>query len=71
VISGVPTNIGLFTFTVQATATGGCPGTLAYSILIGSARSASNGPTLDAVGLTVLVVLLAIAGMFVMGKGSM
>lgn len=72
VISGVPTRgIGLFTFTVRATATGGCQGTLGYSILIRADTAPATGPTLDGVGLTILVVLLAVAGMFVLGKGSM
>ena len=68
-ITGVPTTVGLFNFTVQATATGGCTGSLAYSIAIVAAQPA-GGPTLSLAGLMILMVLLVGAGLFAMNKFS-
>ena len=67
-ITGTPTTPGLFSFTVQATATGGCPGSQAYSILIIASQNAVGGATLDSVGLGILLVLLALAGMFAVNR---
>lgn len=70
-ITGTPTTPGLFSFSVQATATGGCPGSQAYSILIAAAAvGISGGPTLDSVGLAILLVLLAVAGLFAVNRFS-
>jgi len=69
-ITGTPTTPGLFNFTVMATATGGCTGNLAYSIAIVAVSGASGGPTLDSVGLAVLLVLLALAGLFAVNRFS-
>lgn len=72
-ISGTPLTPGLFSFTLKATDNGGCPGSAAYSILIAAAAPAGaiGGPTLDFAGLTVLVILLAGAGLFIMNKSSL
>lgn len=70
-ISGTPTTVGLFNFTVQGANSGGCPGTLAYSIAIGAVIDAAGGPTLDPLGMLILIVLLAGAGLVVMNKLSM
>lgn len=71
-ITGTPTTVGVFSFTVRAADNGGCPGTLTYSILIVAPvlAEASGGPTLDPVGLTILMILLVGAGLFVMTKMS-
>jgi hypothetical protein len=67
-ISGVPTSTGNFTFTVRATDNVNCPGTRTYVIAIGSTLSAEGGPTLDQYGLTALIILLAVAGAFVVNR---
>lgn len=68
-ISGIPLTAGLFNFTVRATDNAACPGSLAYSILISApAVVAAGGPTLDFAGLTILVLMLAVAGVIVMNK---
>ena len=70
-ITGIPTTVGLFSFTVRATDTNGCFGALAYSIAITAGlRPAGGGATLDFVGLSILIVLLAVAGLFVMKRLS-
>jgi hypothetical protein len=68
-ISGTPFQSGIFNFTIRATDSLGCQGSRAYSIAILAAVPA-DGPTLDGVGLAVLLVLLAGAGLFVMNKLS-
>lgn len=68
-ITGVPTTLGLFNFTILATDAAACTGSRAYSIAIG-ALAPAGGATLDPVGLTILMVLLAAAGLFVMNKFS-
>jgi hypothetical protein len=68
-ISGTPFQSGIFNFTIRATDSLGCQGSRAYSIAILAALPA-DGPTLDVIGLTVLLVLLAGAGLFVMNKLS-
>ena len=70
-ISGIPTTNGTSNFTITATDTAtGCPGTRAYSIIVGAAGPVIpvNVPALDFVGLMVLFVLLAGAGLFVMSR---
>jgi hypothetical protein len=68
-IGGAPQQSGIFNFTIRATDSLGCQGSRAYSIAILAALPA-DGPTLDVIGLTVLLVLLAGAGLFVMNKLS-
>jgi hypothetical protein len=70
VISGVPLQSGLFNFTIQATDSMGCIGSRVYSIAI-APQGPAGGPTLDPVGLSILVVLLAVAGLFVMKRLSL
>lgn len=68
-ITGTPDSAGTFTFTITATDANGCLGSRAYSIKI--ADTPAGGPTLDFVGLTILVILLAAAGLFAMNRLSM
>ena len=68
-ITGTPDSAGTFTFTITATDANGCLGSRAYSITI--ADTPAGGPTLDFVGLTILVILLAAAGLFAMNRLSM
>jgi hypothetical protein len=70
VISGIPTTSGSFSVTIQALDANSCPGRRAYTIAV-SLGGIAGGPTLDAMGLTILVVLLAFAGVFVMNKLSL
>lgn len=67
-ITGTPDSAGTFTFTITATDANGCLGSRAYSIAI--ADLPAGGPTLNFAGLTILVVLLAAAGLFVMNRLS-
>ena len=70
-ISGIPTTSGPSNFTITATdALTGCTGVRPYSILVGVAAPVipTNVPALDYVGLMVLFVLLAGAGLFVMSR---
>jgi len=70
-ITGTPITPGLFSFTVRAADNNGCPGSLAYTILIAAPSAPpAGGPTLDIVGITILVLLLAFAGLVVMNKFS-
>ncbi|MEA2238853.1 MAG: hypothetical protein QOC81_3577 [Thermoanaerobaculia bacterium] len=69
-ISGVPGQPGIFNVTIGATDSLGCQGSRTYSIAILPAIVPASGPTLDGVGLAVLLVLLAGAGLFVMNKLS-
>ena len=69
-ISGVPSQQGIFNVTISATDSLGCQGSRAYSIAILPALPPAAGPTLDGIGLAVLLVLLAAAGLFVMNKLS-
>jgi hypothetical protein len=65
-ISGVPLQVGLFNFRIQATDATGCVGSRAYSLAIAAAVAAS--PTLGFAGLAILMVLLVGAGLFVMNR---
>jgi hypothetical protein len=67
-ISGVPQQAGLFSFTILATEAT-CSGSNAYTVAIGVGLPA-GGPTLSFVGLMILTVLLAAAGLFVMNRLS-
>src|ERR1051326_3909896 len=70
-ISGAPLQPGLFNVTIRATDSLGCIGSRAYTIGVAALAAPAAGPTLDAVGLVVLMILLAAAGVFVMGKLSL
>jgi hypothetical protein len=69
VISGIAQQTGIFNFTIRATDAMGCSGSRAYSVAI-LVQAPAGGPTLDAVGLVILVVLLGVAGLFVMSRVS-
>lgn len=75
VITGTPTTLGLFSFTIQATDALGCLGSRPYSILIAAAPAPPpsgpvGGPTLDFIGLGILILLLAVAGVLVVNRAS-
>jgi hypothetical protein len=69
-ISGTPATSGLFNVTIRATDSVGCQGSRAYGLVILPALPPSGGPTLNFVGLMILTVLLAAAGLFVMNRLS-
>ena len=73
-ITGTPTLPGLFSFTIRVTDANGCLGSRAYTVVIASAVVAvggpAGGPTLNFVGLTILMVLLVGTGLFVMNRFS-
>ncbi len=69
-ISGAPQVSGIFNVTIRATDAAGCQGSRAYTIAILAALTPAGGPTLNIAGLTILMVLLAAAGLFVMNRLS-
>ncbi len=69
-ISGTPLQPGLFSFTIQATDAGGCPGARPYTLTI-IAAAASGIPTLDPLALTILTAVLAGLGMIVARRFTM
>lgn len=66
-ITGTPTTAGSFNFTIQATDASSCVGSAPYSIVI---LAAPGIPTLNWVGMALLVALIAGAGLFLAGKIS-
>lgn len=60
-LSGVPLQVGLFSFTIRATDAGGCIGARPYTLLI-VAGTGTNIPTLDPLALAMLAVVLAVFG---------
>jgi hypothetical protein len=73
-LTGTPTTSGTSNFTITATDTStGCAGNRAFSVAIGTLQAgggAAGGPTLDTVGLAVLLALLAVAGIFAVNRVS-
>jgi hypothetical protein len=70
-ISGIPTTAGTSNFRIRATdLASGCFGERDYQIVTGAPGPvvAVGVPTLDFVGLAVLFILLASAGIFVMNR---
>jgi len=74
-LSGTPTTAGTSNFTITATDSNACPGSRAYSIVIAAAGvppgpggGAAGGPTLDSFGMAILLMLLAVAGVFVVNR---
>jgi hypothetical protein len=73
-LSGTPTTAGTSNFTITATDSNACPGSRAYSIVIAAAGvppppgSIAGAPTLDSFGMAILLVLLAVAGVFVVNR---
>jgi hypothetical protein len=65
-VSGIPTGNGSSNFTITATNAGLCSGSRAYSIVI---RAAAAGiPSLDLTGLTILMLVLGGAAVFVLRR---
>lgn len=69
-ISGIATTTGNFNFSVTVTDATGCQGVRSYTMAVAQAVGAVGGPTLDEYGLTILVVLLAVAGAFIVNRMS-
>lgn len=69
-ISGTPLVSGIFNVTIRATDAAGCQGARTYELAILVAIQPEGGPTLNFVGLMILTVLLAAAGLFVMNRLS-
>jgi hypothetical protein len=69
-ISGTPLVSGIFNVTIRATDAVGCQGARTYALAILPAIQPQGGPTLNFVGLMILTVLLAAAGLFVMNRLS-
>lgn len=69
-ISGTPLVSGIFNVTIRATDAVGCQGARTYALAILAAIQPEGGPTLNFVGLMILTVLLAAAGLFVMNRLS-
>ncbi len=69
-ISGTPLVTGIFNVTIRATDSVGCQGSRAYALAILAAIQPEGGPTLSLIGLMILTVLLAAAGLFVMNRLS-
>ena len=68
-LSGTPTALGPFNFTIKVNDFN-CSGSTAYVFAAAPAAGAVGGDTLDFVGMTILMVLLAGAGLFVMNRFS-
>jgi hypothetical protein len=62
-ISGVPLQAGLFSFTIRASDSSGCTGARPYTLTI-IAGAGPNIPTLDSLALTILAIVLAALGGF-------
>ena len=65
-ISGTPTTVGCFPFTVTATDVNGCFTSVTYTICI-----ATGGPTLSGWGMVVLSMLLVGVGLVAMQRGAL
>lgn len=68
-LSGTPTALGPFNFTIKVNDFN-CSGSTAFVFAAAPAAGAVGGDTLDFVGMTILMVLLAGAGLFVMNRFS-
>jgi len=64
-ISGTPTTVGCFPFTVTVTDANGCSTSITYTICV-----AVGGPTLSGWGMVVLSVLLVGAGLAIIRRGG-
>ena len=68
-LSGTPTALGPFNFTIKVNDFN-CSGSTAFVFAAAPGAGAVGGDTLDFVGMTILMVLLAGAGLFVMNRFS-
>jgi len=62
-ITGTPTTLGIFNFTITATDSGGCPGNRAYAIVIAVAATSTPIPTLSEWGLVILTMLMGLVAL--------
>jgi hypothetical protein len=62
-ITGVPTALGIFNFTITATDSAGCPGNRAYTIVIAAAAISTPIPTLSEWGLVILTILMGLVAL--------
>ena len=70
-LTGTPTSIGASNFVVTATDANACPGGRTYSITIVIAQERAPGiPTLDFLGMAVLIAALGGAALFFMSRSS-
>lgn len=70
-ITGLPATLGAFNFTITATDANLCSGSRAYSIVIGRVTGSEAGiPTLDFLGMAILMTVLGAAALFVMNRSS-
>jgi hypothetical protein len=67
VLSGVPTTVGTFNFTISAMSGVACIGSRAYTVNI-AATVAAAVPALDFAGLAFLIAALGIAALFVIKR---
>ncbi len=67
-LSGTPTTQGFFQFTITATDSAGCSAARTYAL--GAGVPAAGGSTLDPVGLAILILLLTVAGVFLVNRFS-
>jgi len=62
VLSGTPTSIGFYSFTITATDALGCPGVATYVALVAATSAPLTIPTLPIPGLLLLAVVFALVG---------
>ena len=64
-LSGTPTAVGSFTFTIQATDAAGCEAARTYTFISGANAAI---PALDWIGLSLMIALLGIAAVFAINR---
>jgi hypothetical protein len=71
-ITGVPTTLGPFNFTITATDANFCAGSRPYTVVIvaGTGQQTPGIPTLDFLGMAILMAVLGGAALFVMNRAS-
>jgi len=71
-ITGIPTTLGTFNFTITATDANLCFGSRPYSVVITATTGEQNAgiPTLDFLGMAILMAVLGGAALFVMNRAS-
>jgi len=71
VLTGIPTTLGTFAFTITATDSLSCTGSRSYSVTISAADPVGPAvPTLGFAGMALLTILIAGVGLFVMSRLS-